>query len=62
MLKAAIDQLPKDYRRVVQLYDLDGLAAAEVARQMDRSDGAVYMLRARAVDRLRELLLSRVYG
>lgn len=62
MLKAAIDQLPVDYRRVVQLYDLDGLATAEVARRMDRSAGAVYMLRARALDHLRELLLSRVDG
>lgn len=62
MLKAAIEQLPADYLRVVQLYDLDGLAVAEVARRMDRSAGAVYMLRARALDRLRELLLSRVDG
>src|SRR5205085_5591550 len=56
IVKAAIESLPTDYRRVVRLYDLEGDCACEVATLMDRSEGAVYMLRARAHDRLRELL------
>lgn len=57
-LNAALDALPDDYGRAVRLYDLDGQPIAEVARQMGRSTGAVHMLRARAHDRLRELLGS----
>lgn len=55
---ALLDSLPDDYRRVVRLYDLDGLPIAEVCRQMGRASGAVHMLRARAHDRLREALGS----
>ena len=57
-LNAALDSLPDDYGRAVRLYDLDGLPIAEVARRMGRSGGAVHMLRARAHDRLREMLGS----
>ena len=55
-LNAALDALPEDYGRVVRLYDLQALPIGEVAKQMGRSSGAVHMLRARAHDRLRELL------
>lgn len=55
-LNAALDALPDDYGRVVRLYDLQALPIAEVSRQMNRSSGAVHMLRARAHDRLRQLL------
>lgn len=57
-LDAALEALPEDYGRTVRLYDLKGLPIAEVARQMERSPGAVHMLRARAHDRLRELLTA----
>ena len=57
-LAQALQQLPGDYRRVLQLYDLDSHPIEEVAVQLDRSPGAVYMLRARALDRLRDLLGS----
>lgn len=53
-----LEKLPPDYATVVRLYDLKGKSAAEVAAELDRSEGAVYMLRARAHDRLRELLPS----
>ena len=56
LLTAALDALPEDYGRVVRLYDLQSLPIAEVCKQLDRSSGAVHMLRARAHDRLRELL------
>jgi RNA polymerase sigma-70 factor (ECF subfamily) len=59
-LKAALDdalaKLPPDYAQVIRLYDLEGLDATEVGRRMNRSQGAVYMLLARAHDRLRDFL------
>jgi len=53
ILEAAIQRLPADYQKAVRLYDLEGRPVAEVAQLMDRSPGAVHMLRARAHDRLR---------
>ena len=55
-LDCALSQLPPSYRVVVQLYDLEGVDVDTVAERLGRSCGAVYMLRARAHDRLRELL------
>ncbi|MGE0481951.1 MAG: RNA polymerase sigma factor [Phycisphaerae bacterium] len=55
-LAAALDALPADYARVVRLYDIEGHPIAAVASELDRSAGAVHMLRARAHDQLRELL------
>lgn len=54
LLKVALAKLPTDYRRVITMYDLEGRSAEEVSREMGRSTGAVFMLRARAHDRLRE--------
>lgn len=48
--------LPADYARVIRLYDLAGHPVEEVAREMGRSTGAVFMLRARAHDRLRDAM------
>ena len=58
LLENAIDGLPEDYRQVVREYDLQGRSASEVASLMKRSKGAVYMLRARAHDELREAMGS----
>jgi RNA polymerase sigma-70 factor (ECF subfamily) len=49
-------QLPADYREVIILRHLEGLAFEEVARRLDRSAGAVRILWLRALDRLRKLL------
>lgn len=57
-IEAALGQLPPDYERVVRLYDLEGLSATEVAAQLGRSTGAIYMLRARAHERLKSALGS----
>ncbi|MCB9858216.1 MAG: sigma-70 family RNA polymerase sigma factor [Phycisphaerales bacterium] len=54
----ALSRIPQDYATVVRLYDLEGLSAAEVAAKMQRSTGAVYMLRSRAFDCLRESFAS----
>lgn len=50
-----LERLPADYRSVLQLYDLEGRAPDEVAARMNRTVGAVHMLRARAIDQLRTL-------
>jgi RNA polymerase sigma-70 factor (ECF subfamily) len=55
-LERAIRQLPDAYRLVVQMYDLENRPVEEVARALGRSPGAVYMVRARAHRRLRELM------
>lgn len=60
-LKSALDRLPPDYGRVLRLYDLEGRKADDVAKLMDRSVGAVHMLRARAIDQLR-VLFSDIVG
>jgi RNA polymerase sigma-70 factor (ECF subfamily) len=59
LVYAAVRRLPEAYQRVVYLCDLEGRSVAEAARLLDRSPGAVHMLRARAHDRLRELLGPR---
>lgn len=55
-LSRFIRNLPEDYRTVITLRELEELPVAEVARRLNRSEGAVHMLRARALDRLRELM------
>ena len=54
-----IAELPDDYRQVIMLRHLDGLAFTEVAERMGRSPGATRMLWFRAIDRLRELLSQK---
>jgi len=58
LLAAALGELPPDYAEVIRLYDLAGCPIDEVAARLKRSTGAVFMLRARAHDRLQELLGS----
>ncbi len=56
LLREAVARLPTSYRQVVELYDLAGQPAQQVAQTITRSVGAVYMLRARAHDQLRAIL------
>jgi RNA polymerase sigma factor (sigma-70 family) len=58
LLDLALKRLPPDYERVIRQYDLAGRSAGEVAREMGRSEGAVFMLRARAHEQLAELMGS----
>lgn len=53
MIEQTLSALPPDYERVVRLYDLECRSAQEVAEQLGRSTGAIYMLRARAHERMR---------
>jgi RNA polymerase sigma-70 factor (ECF subfamily) len=55
-LEAAMSRLPDDYAAVVRLVDLEGHATGDAASRLQRSVGAVCMLRARAHDRLRREL------
>jgi RNA polymerase sigma factor (sigma-70 family) len=54
----ALERLPKDYARVITMYDLQGRSIEELSHELGRSKGAVYMLRARAHEHLRDLLGS----
>lgn len=55
-LEQAVEELPDVYRSVVRMYDLEGKDVSAVAEALERSPGAVYMLRSRAHERLRTLL------
>lgn len=56
VLADLLAQLPKQYRQVLTLRNVQGLPFAEVGDRMDRSAGAVRILWLRAVRQLRELL------
>ena len=58
MLEVALRALPPDYEKVVREHDLAGKPMSEIAASMKRSEGAAYMLRARAHDRLKEIMGS----
>jgi RNA polymerase sigma-70 factor (ECF subfamily) len=58
-LRRVLEQLPDDYRRIIELYDLQGLPAGQVAEALSRSPGAIYLVRNRAHRRLRELLAGK---
>ena len=54
ILANTLGQLPDDYREVILLRNLQGLAHEEVAQRMGRAVGAVRMLWVRALARLRQ--------
>ncbi len=56
MLNEAVEQLPSVYASVVRMYDIDGRSVQEVSEHLGRSPGAVFMLRARAHDRLAQAM------
>lgn len=55
-LAAALQELPEDQRRAIELHHLQGLTLAETAVQMQRSKGAVAGLLFRGLNGLRALL------
>ena len=57
-LREAIDRLPEDHRLVVTLYRLQERSLPEVAELMDRTKGATCRLLARAVTKLRKLMMD----
>jgi RNA polymerase sigma factor (sigma-70 family) len=57
-LARALDLLPSHYAQVIRGYDLEGQAMGDVAGRIQRTRGAAFMLRARALRHLRELMGS----
>lgn len=57
-LHRAMQTLPENYRKIVQMYDIEGRSIEEVSAELNKSAGAVYMLRSRAHRRLGEILGS----
>ena len=55
-LAHAMNRLPEDQRRVVELHHLKGLPVADVAQRMGRTRPAVVGLLFRGLNKLRELL------
>jgi RNA polymerase sigma-70 factor (ECF subfamily) len=58
IVESALRQLPRDYEKVLRLYELEGRSGPEIAEILGRSHGAVKMLLARARERLLEILGS----
>jgi RNA polymerase sigma factor (sigma-70 family) len=55
-LREAVAALPAPHRDVVVFYDLDGQSMPDVAARIGRTVGTAYMLRARALGWLAEML------
>jgi len=55
-LLAVIEQLPADYRQVLELRNFEGLPYADIAERMDRNEAAVRQLWVRALRQLRKQL------
>ncbi|MHC5108376.1 MAG: RNA polymerase sigma factor [Planctomycetota bacterium] len=53
---STLSRLPDDYAQVLRRYELEGQSVEQVAESLGRSIGAVYMLRARAIDLMRDML------
>ncbi len=56
IMTGVLGKLPADYAKMVRLYDLECKPIEEVSRELGRSTGACYMLRARAHDALRDAM------
>jgi RNA polymerase sigma-70 factor (ECF subfamily) len=55
VLADRLAQLPEDYREVLVLRNMKGLAFEEIAQRIDRSVGATRMLWLRAIEKLRSV-------
>jgi RNA polymerase sigma-70 factor (ECF subfamily) len=62
LLADRLARLPKSYRQVLVLRNLQSLPFEEVARQIDRSVGATRMLWLRAIERLRAVYRNEEQG
>lgn len=62
VLANALERLPADYRRVIDLRQLEELTFPEVASRMGRSVGGVQQLWIRALTALRRLLEGEFHG
>lgn len=58
LLHERLTRLPEQYQRVLQLRFANGLRCTEIARHLKKSDGAIRMLLARALNILRDIYTS----
>jgi RNA polymerase sigma factor (sigma-70 family) len=56
LLHQALKDLPEQYRLVIERFDLQGRPASEIAAELHKTVGAVYLMRRRGLDKLRALL------
>lgn len=52
-LEKAITALSPDHRKVIRLARIEGLKIAEIAKRMNRSEGAIHQLLSRAMSQLK---------
>lgn len=57
-LRTGIDRLPTHYRKVIERYDLQQQPIEQVAQSLDKTVGATFMVRNRALRLLAEMLGS----
>jgi len=55
-LQQAIEQLPEESRRAIEMRYAQGLPTKDIAQQLGKSDGAVRVLLTRTVKKLQQLL------
>ncbi len=58
VLEAEVNALPRDWSSIVRSVFFDGLSVSEIAEKMNKTPGAVHLMRIRAVARLRQRLGS----
>lgn len=62
MVRTAMDQLPRRYRDILQLSYMADLPHSEIARTLNMREGAVRVLKFRALEKLESLLPPEAHG
>ena len=62
MVRDAMDRLPRRYRDILQLSYMADLPHSEIARTLNMREGAVRVLKFRALEKLEELLPPEAHG
>jgi RNA polymerase sigma-70 factor (ECF subfamily) len=55
LLRERLTQLPEHYQTILQLRFVNGLRCTEIAKRLNKSDGAIRMLLSRALNILRDI-------
>lgn len=58
VLETEVDALPRDWSNIIRWVFFDGLGVSDIAKKLNKTPGAVHLMRIRAVARLRERLGS----
>lgn len=62
MVRTAMDKLPRRYRDILQLSYMADLPHSEIARTLNMREGAVRVLKFRALEKLESLLPPEAHG